>query len=913
MKVLKKILLCFLCLVAFPSFADSALPGSFEAAGPGDLEKVLQADKKLSPAENEFVVYYFRKDKNYEPWALWLWALPGGDGNANWTYTQKWNVLDDVAYMRFALDGSSTGGNKPVSSEGTVGLIVRQKGGWTKDGNDDRVWNINTCKRCVIFSGDQNTYAALPYKPSIKSAELTDLNTIKITLSGRYALDTDGGASGFEVTDSSGKKFVVTSAKNSDSSSLSDNYTKNVTLTLKDKLSVSESLFVANKNFIGKVAVNSQKLALSLAEKSLPAETEEFGAFYKKGAVTFKIWAPTASSVTANIYKNAKSTKADFTLALKKNDATGLWSATFDKADIEGYFYDYTIVNSKGTKTVLDPYAKSMACYYGKGGAGRAAIVDMASPSSLPAGGMKEPYLSFDNKCRAVIYEVSVRDFTISDDSGVKAAKGTYTAFIEKIPYLKDLGITHVQLLPVLNFYNNDESDKKYDNRGLTNGSNYNWGYDPHNYFTPEGWYASDAEDPYCRIRELRTLIEECHKAGIGVILDVVYNHMADSALLDDIVPGYYFRMNENGGFKSASGCGNDTASEHAMMKRLIKDSTLFWVKNYKVDGFRFDLMGLMEASSVLDSYKECAKVNPSVIFEGEGWKMYDGESGTVGMDQNYMTKTDDVSVFNDEFRDLVKAGGFNETGLGLATGKAINTVRLFNNMCGRPAANYKADNPADNLNYLVCHDGLTLHDLVVNNCHLEDGRDDEEIISRIKLANFIELTSQGLVLLHAGQERGRSKPNVNSLKAECINEFVRNSYDSSDNINQIVWTLTEPYAKLLEYTKGLIDLRLNTSAFTLSDAEKIQKSVEQLCVQKGDASQLAFSVKADGGKYLVFVNASNKKFTFKTDVNMSNAKILVDKNHASSKFLSSSDGIKVSKKKISLDALTAAVLFIDR
>ena len=894
-------------IISIPLFAEKVPAGTFENAAPADLEKIISVDKKLGTKSNELVVYYYRRDGQYEPWALWLWAIPGGDGNAMWPYAQEWKVLDGVGYMRFPLDGSATGGVKPVSSDGTVGLIVRQDAGWVKDGNDDRIWNIGTSNKVAILEKNQTTYAAEIYKPSITNAELVELNTLRLTLSGKYGLDEK--TSGFEVRAKNGKYYDIKSVVNAEPSDADDNYAKYVTVTLNENASVSDSLYVKNPAFRGETPVSSQKLAVRLAEERLPPAETKLGAELKNASVTFRLWAPTSSSVTANIYRKADASKPDYTLPLNYSESTGVWTGTFASVNPDGFFYDYTVVNSKGSVTVLDPYALSMASYRGKGGAGRAAIVDLESSKAYPEGGMDAPYYPLTQREDAVIYEVSVRDFTISSDSGVTELPGTYKAFIEKIPYLKSLGITHVQLLPVLNFYFNDENDKSYDNRGLVNGSNYNWGYDPHNYFTPEGWFASDANDPYVRIRELRELINEVHKAGMGVLLDVVYNHMADAALLDTIVPGYYFRMTDEGKYKSNSGCGNDTATERKMMKRIVTDSTTHWVKNYKADGFRFDLMGLMEASSVLDSYEACAKINPSTLFEGEGWKMYNGEAGTLGMDQNYMRKTDSVSVFNDEFRDLVKAGGFNETGLGFITGKEINLERLYKNMTGTPAANYRADDPGDNLQYLTCHDGLTLHDAITNNLHLDEEKDKAEIVARIKLGNTLVLTSQGIAFLHAGQERGRTKPNVNHAKNESVNNYVRNSYDSSDNINQIVWTLDDSYQNLLDYTKGLIAIRKSSNAFRLGDAKKIESSMKPASSIKGEQQVIAFTVKGSDGNYLVAVNAGNKKCLVKTGLNLKKAEVLADAESAGTEAIASPKGVSLKGKDVEIQPLTATII----
>src|SRR5574344_461949 len=880
------------------------------------LAKVIALDKKLKVKDDQLVVYYVRPDKTYDDWALWIWAVPGGSGDALWSHSQKWTVKNGIGYMMFPVDGGKFG-VKPISSEGKVGLIVRQKGGWTKDCEDDRVFDTTVSKKIVIYSGDPNTYAVKEYQPQFMSAVLLSENTISLVFSGKYGLATDGSASGFVVSDETGKSYAITDVINAETETHEENFAKKVTVTLAENVPLTRTLTISHPAFESSKTVDNTALAITLAEKTVPTLDETLGASYDRAtkSVTVKLWAPTSSAVQVNFYKDAMAIKADYTKELSYDSATGVWTATFSDIDPNGLFYDFTVHNAKGTKTVLDPYAKSMAAYRNDGSAGRGAVVDMDSARANPVGGMSEPYVKLVQREDAVVYEMSVRDFTISPDSNVKGMPGTYTAFIEKIPYLKKLGVTHVQLMPVLNFYYGDETKKTYEDKGTTGGNNYNWGYDPHNYFTPEGWYATDASDPYCRVRELRELINECHKAGIGVLLDVVYNHMASTQFLDDIVPGYYFRTDDAGKLKGASGCGNDTATERKMMKRLVVDSTSYWVKNYKVDGFRFDIMGLMESSSVLDSYAACAELDPSVLFEGEGWKMYNGPKDTFGMDQNFMTKTDSVACFNDEFRDLIKAGGFNETGRGFITNKGADGEKLFRNCIGNPAANYRADNPGDNLQYLVCHDGMTLHDGIAHNMHLNEKKaeDKAERISRIKLGNFFELTSQGISFLHAGQERGRTKPNFTHAKNESIGEFVRNSYDSADNINQIVWTIDDDYTGLLEYTKGLVALRRAYDVFRSDSAADLAKNAKLLPCDDPDGLVFGYSVKNSDGTWLVLVNGTKKKAKIETGMNLKQAEVFTDGVRAGSEKIETLSGVKIGRKSVELDGLTASVISVGK
>lgn len=892
----------------------SAVPGSFENAAPAGLPAIIALNAKLAPSADEFVVYYVRKDANYAPWALWLWAIPGGDGAVLFPKTQEWTVQDGIGYMRFKLDGSSFDGVKPTGSDGQLGMIVRQKAAWTKDGADDRAWDTNVSNVVVIFSGDSNTYAAKEYKPKALTAVLNSATEIQVQMSGRYALDTDGGTSGFSVVTKDGKKYPVTKVFNTESpTDLANNFARKITIQLSEAVSASDALILSNPVFEGDKKIDGTKLAVKMAEAAMPAKDAALGALYDSAekSVSFNLWAPTSSSVSVNVYMEDSAAKADYTLPMAFNAKTGVWTAVFAELDPNGFFYDFSVTNAKGTVIALDPYARSMAAYRNQGGSGRGAIIDMKDGRSLPLGGMNASYVPLKQREDAIIYEISVRDISSSPDAGVKEKEGTYAAFIEKIPYLKSLGVTHIQLLPVVNFYFTDETNQGYENSGNVSNNNYNWGYDPHNYFTPEGWYSSDPTDPYTRVAELRTLINECHKAGLGVLLDVVYNHMAGTSFLDDIVPGYFFRINAQGKLTSNSGCGNDVATERVMARKLIVDSVRHWVTEYKVDGFRFDLMGLMDSQTVLDAYAAAKAVNPATLFEGEGWKMYNGPSGTYGMDQVFMTKTDSVSVFNDEFRNLLKAGGMSDIGQGFITKKGIAPEILYRNILGQPMLNYKADDPGDNLQYIVAHDGLTLHDTISYNAKLDDSIPEQkvEIAKRIKLGNFFVLTSQGVSFLHGGQERGRTKPNFNNSKNETIGKYVRNSYDSSDNINQIVWKLDSEYAKVLDYTKGMIALRNGFDVFRIGDMAKINAASKLLASPGGSMLTIGYTIDWTDGKWFMLVNAEPKPMTFDVVSDVSGATVFADASGADVAGIKSPSGIKLAKNLVTVDALTAVAI----
>ncbi len=666
--------------------------------------------------------------------------------------------------------------------------------------------------------------------------------------------------------------------------------------------------------------------AWKICEKTTPSNSVKLGCYFNPEtlAASFSLWAPSASKVRVFLYEEYNSKHPAYIFPLQLQKSTGVWSLNCSiDISLDNWFYEYEVTTEKGCRMCLDPYALSMAAYTNDKTCGRAAIINLSDPRTLPSGGWSEsnplkedagvlpPFTAYTD---AVIYEVSVRDFTASDDSDVEPTvfvrhKGSYNAFIQKLDYLKTLGITHIQLMPVLNFYNNDETKKNYEAGTNLYGNNYNWGYDPHNYFTPEGWFASNPYDQYCRISELKNLIKESHKSGLRVILDVVYNHMADAELLDSIVPSYYFRLTKRECvYTSASGCGNDIASERTMARRLIIDSLKYLVREYHVDGFRFDLMGLIDSQTILDAYDECIFYNRDMLFIGEGWKMYNGEKGSCGMDQNYMTKTQKVSVFNDELRDLCKGGGMQESKKGFVTGGTVNTKQLFYNICGLPQVNYSANSPARNVQYLECHDGLTLHDNIAYNLKLDERNElqKKELLSRIMLAQSILLTSQGIVFIHSGQESGRTKSAKNltgTIQDDILDSFVKNSYNAPDSINNIMWKKDADYEQLCVFTSSLIALRKKFNHFRLQTAEEVKNKIIYMDNASGDLL-LSYTILPDAKDstsrwYLIF-NGRKTIATVDINGNLNEAQVYVSGSRVSlDPFLLPPDQYSLSKLDI--------------
>ena len=673
-----------------------------------------------------------------------------------------------------------------------------------------------------------------------------------------------------------------------------------------------------------------------LCEKTIPSFSTPLGCFYDEETHTahFSIWAPTATKVRVLLFDDGKTEHFSYNFPLIIDRKTGVWTLRCSvDVPLDTMFYEYEITTEKGSLSCLDPYALSMAAFTNDNTSGRAAIINPNSPAYLPKGGWSKenPYeenlsalAAFNHYTDAIIYEVSVRDFTIAPDARLDKANllghpGSYNAFVQKLPYLKKMGITHIQLLPVLNFYNNDETKLDFEKSTALYNNNYNWGYDPHNYFTPEGWYASDPHDPYCRISELKTLIKEAHLQGLRVILDVVYNHMAKIDFLDDIVPHYYFRLSkQDGSFLNNSACGNDIASERIMARKLIHDSLVYLVKEYHVDGFRFDLMGLMDSQTVLDAYDACVLYNKDILFIGEGWKMYNGPKGTQGMDQNFMTKTQKVSVFNDEFRDLAKGGGTNEDLKGFLTGGSIFTKDLFYNVCALPQVNFKVNSPARSVQYFECHDGLTLHDVIAHNMNfdLSNSMHLDELYARLRLAHVLLFTSQGIPFMQAGQENARTKPkaSVRDFDSSDIHgNFVRNSYKASDTINSFSWTLDAQREKLNAFVRSLIALRKKMPHFRLHTKELVESSVHFLQTQSSDLL-LAYTINLkhqgfDEVCYLIF-NARKTISSVALDVDFSQAKVYVHGERVSVDGFSF-DSSEYEGKTIDVAPLSALVFFV--
>lgn len=543
----------------------------------------------------------------------------------------------------------------------------------------------------------------------------------------------------------------------------------------------------------------------------------ELGAIYTKKSTTFRVWAPNSDSVKVKFYKSGNSKKYTKITGMKKNKRTGVWSVRI-KGNLKNTYYTYSIKRGRDTIETSDIYAK--AC--GVNGE-KSMVADLASTN--PEGWQEDKHITVDTPTDAKIWEIQIADFSSSPTSGVSGDnRGKYLAFTEKgttvngisqgastcVDYLKALGVNYVQINPFYDFGSVDETDDS------GKDGNYNWGYDPVNYNCPEGSYSSDPYHGEVRIKECKQMIQALHNAGIGVIMDVVYNHTLKDkdSNFNLTVPDYYYRINPDGSWSNGSGCGNDTASERKMFRKYMIDSVLYWAEEYHIDGFRFDLMGLhdVDTMNAVRSALDGLDGGEKLIMYGEAWNLTTtADEGAVLANQNNISKLNlRIGAFDDTYRDAVKGStsgadqGFLQSGSGKAKLK-IGISGQADKITGWAKA------PTQTVTYASCHDNLTLWDKLVKSVKGSKGKYGvryNDLVAMNKLAGAITYTSQGISFMLAGEEFCRTK------------QGDENSYSSGTALNQIDWTYLETYGDVSDYYRGLMEIRSNISAFTDSTAE---------------------------------------------------------------------------------------------
>ncbi len=549
-------------------------------------------------------------------------------------------------------------------------------------------------------------------------------------------------------------------------------------------------------------------------------EGEDLELKVDEGGTHFALWSPEADAVAVNVY-DSDTAPAPVCLLNMRQTEHGVWRASVPE-ELYGKFYTFA-VTADGKRLAETPgiWAKAVGTN-GK----RAAVIDFARTNT--DGWAQDRGPKTEHFTDAVIYEMHHRDFSAHRSSGIRY-KGKFLALTEQgsvtpegartgISHLRELGVTHVHILPSFDFNSVDEAARRK--------RQYNWGYDPANYNVPEGSYSTNPANPVTRIREMKEMVKALHDAGIGVIMDVVYNHTAegDTSNFSLTAPGYYYRYSDDGSYSNASGCGNETASERPQMRSFIVSSVKYWAKEYHLDGFRFDLMAIHDIATMNEAAAALKEINPYAIVYGEGWTA--GESplpAEMRASKENVNRMNGVAVFSDDLRDALKGHFCDDKDRGFVTGKPGNeeTIKIgIVAATAHPQVDYSKGNksrfayagaPVQIINYVSCHDGLTLSDKLAASMP-ESTEAERQRAAR--LAQTIVFTSQGTPFLFAGEEICRDKKGVG------------NSYKSPDSVNAIDWSLKTKNAAQFEYYKKLIRLRREHPAFRMTTAGEVEKNI---------------------------------------------------------------------------------------
>ena len=775
---------------------------------------------KVVEDKNEITLrlHYTRPGNDYEGWNVWAWR-EGQDG-ASYKFDEDGTNGDKI--VTFTLEGRK---------DSILNYIIRRSTTaqeWAeKDIDADRFVDLSD-----VFSGtvdywvDSGVFAGrrvlgddVLLGAKVRSAAYNRKNnTVKVVTGMPIVGKLDDA---FTLKCSDGTTIPVTKVTVSKTE-----YTLSLGKELSSMEAMAKEYTLVFDGYDYKVAMPSIYSSEEF-ENQFTYEGDDLGAVWTKEKTTFKVWAPTADKVEVCLYESGevKEEAANQqestikTLPMTKGEK-GVWSAE-EAGDLNGTYYTYKVTVDGKTVEACDPYARTTGV-----NGNRAMVIDLASTN--PEGWADDigpnQGMSYTD---SVIYELHVRDFSIDENSGISAAnKGKFLGLTEKgttnkngqptgLDYLTDLGITHIHLLPSYDYATVDET--KLDT------PQYNWGYDPKNYNVPEGSYSTDPYNGSVRVAEMKQMVKTLHDNNINVIMDVVYNHVynADEFCFNQLVPKYFSRTNADGSYSGGSGCGNDTASERSMVKKYIVDSVNYWADEYHIDGFRFDLVGLLDTETINEVVNTVHQKHPDVVFYGEGWTMTTAvtKDGYTMATQANSTKTPGFAYFSDTIRDAIKGDNFQAANTGFVSGKTGIEETIA--ACFMAATAW-CKSPTQTVNYASCHDNYTLWD------KLQESRKDlltankADLVKMNNLAAAIYMMSEGIPLIHAGEEILRTKVDEDG-------ELIHNSYNSSDFVNSIKWADLDKaeYRAVRDYYKGLIAFRKNHAALRLTTAADVSANVK--------------------------------------------------------------------------------------
>ncbi|NLP00119.1 MAG: type I pullulanase [Clostridiaceae bacterium] len=755
-------------------------------------------------------IHYYRYDQDYTGWDLWIWEK-GKDGSLFMFNKQELLNGDTGKVAKIAeIDVSGFNSNE-------IGLIVR-RGGWhERDLHIDRYYAFtnnarNSYEDIYLVQDTAEIFTSLDelhLSPGFEKAIFQNFREIFVALQAPAHFSHEQEP--FQVFENGLNLAVrhVTPIRGN----------REFIISLENDMMPGSTYMIYKPGFRNGYVDYGMIYDTPEFDNLFTYNKDDLGANWSPDSTCFKVWAPTASAMFLNLYETGSGPNLKDVVEMKREDK-GVWEISIS-GDLSGTYYTFSSMVMGKTLEAADPYARS------SGVNGRRSMV--VNPAmTIPEGWESVRHKELLNPTDAVVYEVHVRDITIHPSSQVQypgkflGLAQNDTRSYENMPtglsHLVDLGVTHVHLLPVFDFFTVDET-KPSENQ-------YNWGYDPTNFNVPDGSYATDAHNGYIRIIELKKMIMSLKKANIGVVMDVVYNHTYKTIDSDfnKLVPGYYYRQDRMGNFSNGSGCGNEIATERSMVRNFILTSVKMWAQEYKIDGFRFDLMGLIDIKTMNDIRLALDRISPSILLYGEGWT--GGHSLLKGYDASSKAnaaKLNKIGFFNDNTRDAIKGDAFHQDGTGFINGNYKYKEGVKFGVVGavyHPGIDYSKVNysgyawaayPWHCVNYTASHDNLTLYDkLLASRPDLKES----DYIRLVNLAAAIVLTSQGIPFFMLGTDMMRTK------KGE------HNSYNLPDGINQIDWSLKHRYQQVFNYHKGLISLRKAHPAFRMIQAEEIRKNL---------------------------------------------------------------------------------------
>jgi len=767
----------------------------------GKLEPATAiASALLIKPEDEIVIHYHRFDGAYDDLSLWTWDQ---ESHKTPPHNEVPPAGRDDFGLVFKLDHAKYDHSR------VVGFLPRTAHDWNRRDGVDKHWRTDLGREVWIVQTRSDIYSERPdLSPKISAAYFDAPDRVSLLLA-TPAVNESLHPGEIEIRAADGHRVCVDRIVWHSAPHMTRSFALEV--ILKERLEIGKSYNAAVAGFSGYVPLRLRGI---LNDRELFFDgTTPLGAVYSSAFTTFRLFAPTHEAVSAVLYAKASGKQGRAVHAMQPI-GKGIWEVTI-AGDLDERFYMFEIVNPDDGQLceIVDPYATNTVH-----GTTRARITNFAKTNppnweTLRKGPVVESALDCS------IYEIHVRDFSIAANSGAQN-RGTYSAFAEtgtKLPgdndiatcldHLVELGVTHVQLLPI------------HDQEGDETKWQYNWGYMTSAFFSPEGAYASGIDDD-SRVREFKQLVAALHAKGIGVIMDVVFNHTTNEAPFFKISRDYYYRQWSVGGLSNGSGCGNDFRTEGPMVRRLVVDSLKFWLTEYGVDGFRFDLMALLDAETMREVENELRALNPSVLIYGEPWRA-DNSPMPQAADKVGIRGTR-IGAFNDDYRNALKGSPDADHPGFIQRGWESHKVRDGLAAGGWP------EGPWQTINYMTCHDNLVLYDKLKLSL---PGATHESIIAAMKLGYLTLFASQGVPFLHGGEEFARTKGGHH------------NSYNAPDAVNQVDWSLKEKNHALFCYVRDLIALRKSHPIFRLRTRDEIQRRIR--FVETGNWRTIQFTLDA--------------------------------------------------------------------